>query len=414
LKIIKKLFSSTGLILAATLLLGACGEEATSTSSASTTTAAATIATATTAATTTVAATTANTTSGAVATTSAASSVTSGTDNTVLPAITGTTEVQTDATIRTEVAKQLGIPTLNVKLFTSDEEAAKLGEATDAALTKSGYAFGIPGLAKPLTQNGGTVGLYSRSGSSDILFTAVAIPENTTDVSKNIPGIDPATAQKFADQIKGKKTLLIVMTGPDLLQALIKLGQSSGTATGTAAAAAGATPTVASATIASGTPAAASTTSAATTGTTAAAATSATGTTSAASNVGSLSGAEVIAYTGSTGIVLPDVLKNTLLSGLSTAKNSRLDGFKSSDAPATVKTGLASGYTQSGWTDATASFEGASAALSQLGPDAFFIAYTKDNKVSFVLGLSGATASLLGVSGVEAGGTVYIIGSGER
>jgi hypothetical protein len=316
-----------------------------------------------------------------------------------------------------------------VKLFTSDDDSTKVGDTTDSALTGQGYVFSIPGLAKPLSQNGGTVGLYSKAGSSDILFTTVPIPDNAADVSKNIPGIDQAAAQKFADQIKGKKTLLIVMTGPDLLQALLALGQKSGGTPAalpgspgpTAAGAAIATPTVASTINPGGTTAASTTSNAATTtaasDTTPTAATTAAATTTAAgtdTSVGSVSGADVIAYAGATGITLPDVLKNTLLSGLSAANNAKLEGFKSSDAPAAVKSGLMNSYSQAGWTDATANFTGAQAALDQLGPDAFFVAYTKDNKLSFVLGLSGATASQLGVSGTDASGTVYIIGSGEK
>ena len=396
-KISKKVFSLTGLLVAATLLLGACGEEAATATPGSTNSTAAPSALATTGGTT------------GAATTGA--TVNGIPDATVLPAIPGTTEVKVDSTIGMEVAKQLGVPTLAVKLLTSDDDVTKLGEATDAALTAKGYAFGIPGLAKPLSQNGGTVGLYSKAGSSDILFTAVPIPDNTVDVGKSIPGIDAASAQKFADQIKGKKTLLIVMTGPNLLQALVQLGQSgTGTITGTPGAVTGATPTVASATLPSGTKAAGAATTAAPTS-------SAATTTSAArpaTSVGAVSGTDVIAYAGATGITLPDVLKSTLLSGLSAAKNAKLEGFKSGDAPATVKTGLMNTYSQTGWTDATASFAGASAALNQLGPDSFFFAYTKDNKLSFVLGLSGYTAGLLGVSGTDASGTVYMVGSGEK
>ncbi len=402
-KISKKVFSLTGLLVAATLLLGACGEEVATATPSSTNPTAAPSALATTGGTT------------GAATTGA--TVNGIPDATVLPAIPGTTEVKVDSTIQTEVAKQLGVPTLAVKLLTSDDDVTKLGNATDAALTATGYAFGIPGLAKPLSQNGGTVGLYSKAGSSDILFTAVPIPDNTVDVGKSIPGIDAASAQKFADQIKGKKTLLIVMTGPNLLQALVQLGQSgTGTITGTPGAVTGATPTVASATLPSGTTAARAVTTVGA-ATTAAPTNSGATTTSVAgpaTSVRAVSGTAVIAYAGATGITLPDVLQSTLLSSLSAAKNAKLEGFKSGDAPARVKTGLMNSYNQTGWTDATASFAGASVALNQLGPDSFFFAYTKDNKLSFVLGLSGYTAGLLGVSGADASGTVYMVGSGEK
>lgn len=384
-KISKKFFSFTGLLLAATLVLGACGEDSA--------TATPVPATATTAPTTVASATSA--------------AATSGTDSTPIPAISGTTEVQTDASISAAVATQLGIPTLGVKLFTSNDDATKVGDAADAALTGSGYAFGIPGVAKPVTQNGSTVGLYSKSGSSDILFTAVAVPANTADVGTSIPGLDAASAQKFADQLKGKKTLLVVMTGPGLLQALVKLGSSSSSPTAASGTVAAATPTVAGATLPASTTAASGTAG----GTTAAATTAASGSgTTAATGTAT----DVIAYTNATAITLPDSLQGPLVSGLSQAKNAKLNGFSSSDAPSVVKGGIMNSYTQAGWTDATAVFTGATDALSKLGPDAFFVAYTKDNKISFVLGLSGYTAGLLGVTGADSSGTVYIVGSGEK
>lgn len=372
-KISKRLFSLIGLLLAATLVLGACTDAAQ--------TATPVLPTAT------------------VAPTTVAATA-SGTPTVDIPAITGTTEVQVDSSISAEVAKQLGVPTLAVRLYTSDDDGAVVGDHADAALTAKGYSFGIPNQTKPISQDNGTVGLYSRSGSDDILFTAVPIPANA-DVSGSIPGIDAASAQKFTDQVKGKKTLLVVMTGPSLLQALVALGQSSGAQTASAATVtvAVSTPTVAGTIISS---------------TTAQETTSPGGATTPSVSADTGTASAAVTYTGATSIQLPDVLKSTLLTGLSAAKNATLDGFKSGDAPATVKSGLQSGYTSGGWTDATAAFTGASDALSQIGPDAFFIAYTKDNKLSFVLGMSGATASALGVTGVDANGTVYIVGSGEK
>ncbi len=376
-KISKRSFSLTGLLLAATLVLGACTDAAqTATPVPPTATVAPTAAPATAAATTTSGATTAD-----------------------IPAITGTTEVKVDSSISAEVAKQLGVPTLAVRLYTSDDDGAVVGEHADAALTAKGYSFGIPNQTKPLSQDNGTVGLYSRSGSDDILFLALPIPANA-DVSGSIPGIDAASAQKFTDQVKGKKTLLVVMTGPNLQQALVALGQGSGaqTAAAVTVTVAVSTPTVAgtiiSKTIQDSTP----------TG----------GATTPSANAGAGTGSPPVTYAGASSIQLPDVLKGTLLTGLSAAKNASLEGFKSSDAPAAVKSGLQSGYTTGGWTEATAAFTGASDALAQIGPDSFFIAYTKDNKLSFVLGMSGATATALGVTGVDANGTVYIVGSGEK
>jgi len=381
----KKIFSLTGLLVAVMLVLSACADEAPT-------------------------ATPVPPTPTVAPTTAAATATASGTSTANLPTISGVTELQVDSSISAEVAKQLGVPTLAVKLYTSDDDTAVVGDHADAALTGQGYSFGIPNQTKPISQDNGTVGLYSRSGSDDVLFTAVPVPANA-DVSGSIPGIDAATAQKFTDQVKGKKTLLVVMSGPSLLQALIALGQGSGaqTAAATAGTVAAATPTVAGTPGSeTGTPTGSATTPSASTsaGTGDATATVASGTIPA--------GTAPVSYTGATAIQLPDTLKSTLLSGLSAAKNATLDGYKASDAPATVKTTLQSSYAAGGWTDATAAFTGASDALTQIGPDAFFIAYTRDNKLSFVLGFSGATASALGITGVDANGTVYIIGSGEK
>lgn len=370
------MFSLTGLLLAATLVLGACTDEAQTATPVPST------------------ATVAPTTAAATASTTASSTTTGD-----VPTISGTNEVKVDSSISAEVAKQLGVPTLAVRLYTSDDDTAVVGDHTDAALTAKGYSFGIPNQTKPISQDNGTVGLYSRSGSDDILFTAVPIPANA-DVSGSIPGIDAASAQKFTDQVKGKKTLLVVMTGPSLLQALVALGQGSGAQT----AAAGTVTVAASTPTVAGTPISKTVLAATTTG----------GATTPSVSAGTGTGSAPVTYAGATSIQLPDVLKTTLLSGLSAAKNATLDGFKSGDAPATVKSSLQSGYATGGWTDATAAFTGASDALSQIGPDAFFIAYTKDNKLSFVLGMSGTTATALGVTGVDAKGTVYIVGNGEK
>jgi hypothetical protein len=372
----QKIFSLTGLLVAAMLVLSACADEAPTGTPVPPTP------------------TVAPTTAAATATTSAS-----------LPTISGVTEIQGDSSISAEVAKQLGVPTLTVKLYTSDDDAAVVGDHADTALTGQGYSFGIPNQTKPVSQDNGTVGLYSRSGSDDVLFTAIPVPANA-DVSGSIPGIDAATAQKFTDQVKGKKTLLVVMSGPSLLQALIALGQGSSAQTAaatTGGTVAAATPTVAGTALA-GTPTNGATTPTAGTGN--ATATVASGTLPA--------GTAPVSYTGATIVQLPNTLKSTLLSGLSAAKNATLDGYRASDPTATVKNTLQSSYAAGGWTDATAAFTGASDALTQIGPDAFFIAYTKDNKLSFVLGFSGATASALGITGVDANGTVYIIGTGEK
>jgi hypothetical protein len=168
-----------------------------------------------------------------------------------LPAIPGTTEIALDPAIRTEIVKQLPTQLKDAafKLFVSDDASDKVAGGADTALTGAGYKFGIPGQTKPVEQSGTYAGLYTKTGSPDLLFAITAVPTDTTQLNNlNIPGITAADAQKFLDQVKGHKTLVIVIGAPNLLQSLTQLATATSGATPAAATPAAATPVATTAT----------------------------------------------------------------------------------------------------------------------------------------------------------------------
>ncbi len=222
-------------------LLAACGDPTATTVPA--TTAAPTTAAATTAATTAAAITTAATTVAATtaATTVAATTVatTAAAASGTFPAISGVKEVVMDAAIQAEIAKQFpaSLKNANIKYYTSDNDYDKAASDVDAALTGAGYKFAIPGQSKPAKQGEQYVGLYTKTGAEDLLIGTLPVPANLDQVggSSTLPGLSGDALKKFADQMKGKKSLVFVLSAPNLLQTLFELGQSNGNPTTSAA-----------------------------------------------------------------------------------------------------------------------------------------------------------------------------------
>jgi len=142
--------------------------------------------------------------------------------STTIPIISGATEVTLDAAFSTELAKQ--IPGLNnpiIKLYVSNDDAQKLADNADLAFTGAGYKFGLPGMTKPT--------FYVKTGSVDILLETGTVPADAGDFSKalNIPNMTTEETKKLTDQIKGKKSMLIIIAAPDLLESMMAAASSS-------------------------------------------------------------------------------------------------------------------------------------------------------------------------------------------
>ena len=244
----------TVMLLFMILLLGACGENATTTNVASsttsnsastaantsstalTTTAVPTASSTTTngAATTTVAATTTSgvtttsgtsTTSSAVTTVAATAGAISSTSTLSLPAIQNATEINLSSDSSQQILKAVQLPAsltnATIKIYASDDAPATLATNADKAFTNAGYSFAIPGQFKPLEQQGNIIGIYTKSGALDLL-TVITDPSVAFASGTAAPG-----TEDVVNQLKNRKSALIVVGASGMIQAITS-GQSSG------------------------------------------------------------------------------------------------------------------------------------------------------------------------------------------
>ncbi len=145
-----------------------------------------------------------------------------------LPALTGATELTLDKTITAALEKQLsasglGLASLDLRLYASDDPVETLTANADSSLTKAGFKFGLPGQTKPLKQGEQFGGFYNGPGGVDVIFTA--LPISAVDTSLNLanppPGVDKAAAERLREQLKSKKSVVVVLAGPELLAKLL-------------------------------------------------------------------------------------------------------------------------------------------------------------------------------------------------
>jgi hypothetical protein len=268
----------TGLLVAffmlLSLALAACGDSPTSTSAPATTTAAATTvaattaapattaAVATTAAATTVAATTAAPTTAAsttrAATTAASTTAATSGGSFTLPNVEGATELNLPSSVTQGLTQQFPqIKNPTVKVYASADAPKTVADKVDVALLGAGYKFGLPGQAGPMQQSGQYLGLYTgKTGALDALTIVIDIA-GTAGGTASLPGVSTADAKILQDTLKDKKSMLVVVAAPDLLNALVSIGTSTTPGAATTTRAAGTT--AATTTRAAGTTAAATT-----------------------------------------------------------------------------------------------------------------------------------------------------------
>ncbi len=155
------------------------------------------------------------------------------------PLVNGITQVEVSPEVAALFTKSLaGGANANVQVYVSDVDADKLAADVDANVVGTGYKFAAPGQNKPFSVSGTVVGYYTKSGSPDIVFALTPV---TADFEKSLPssGAAPAGLQKFVDAVKGKKNLLTVFSGTNLVQNIFA-AVSGGTTTAAATTAAGA------------------------------------------------------------------------------------------------------------------------------------------------------------------------------
>ncbi len=146
-----------------------------------------------------------------------------------LPTIPGLTEVPISAAFKASIVQQFKMSNADVKVYTSETDAEAVGTSFDSALTAQGYAFSLPGQAKPVAQGGASFGIYSKAGN-DIFFAASPVPANVADspASSPIPGVSPDEIKQIGNQLKGHKSFAITLSGQGLMMALAGAMMSSG------------------------------------------------------------------------------------------------------------------------------------------------------------------------------------------
>jgi cytochrome c551/c552 len=208
------------------------------------TTAAATTAAATTAAATTAAATTAAPATTAAATTAAATTTAATSTGFALPPTPSITEVTLPASIGQAFSKQLGAAASSaaLKFYVSNETSRTLATTLNTAVTGSGYRALLPNGFQD--QNGTLGGVYTKTSSPDVVVILVDVPANSQEITKGLT-VSQQDADAFVKQVAGRKTLVVVLSGNNLISAL-------GAATTTAAATTRAATTAAATTAAGG------------------------------------------------------------------------------------------------------------------------------------------------------------------
>jgi len=135
-------------------------------------------------------------------------------------------EITLDPALQAALTKAApGVADLKIQMFVSDDEPKHLATKTEADVTKAGYKFALPG-ATTLVQSGTAyTGGYTLAGSSDLLFVIGTLSDDPTQLAKNLkdfdlPGMDQIDQTKFLAQVKGHKSLILLMTGTGLGAAL--------------------------------------------------------------------------------------------------------------------------------------------------------------------------------------------------
>ena len=108
---------------------------------------------------------------------------------------------------------------LTLQIYGSDAETPVLGENADTALVKSGYVFHDVrngSASKMIINNNEGAGAYTKAGGPDLILYAREATALTGGGTP--PGVDAAQYQKLIDQLKNKKSVLIVLSGQNLFQ----------------------------------------------------------------------------------------------------------------------------------------------------------------------------------------------------
>ena len=136
-----------------------------------------------------------------------------------LPTLVNATEVKvnTEFAAATLATFTGSIPGARLTLYASDQDPDTFAADTNNAFVQAGWQFAVPGLTKPGNQGNSIVGLYAKSQQPDALISVGALPQDQPSlIAGLVPNLSEATIQQFVAQVRGKKSLLLVVTAPGL------------------------------------------------------------------------------------------------------------------------------------------------------------------------------------------------------
>jgi hypothetical protein len=139
-----------------------------------------------------------------------------------LPKFSGLDEVKVESSLSNALTKAINIPDAATQLYSTNDDTAKIAGNMNTALTGAGYKFSMPNLTAPQVTGDSAVGLYSKDGK-DVMFSVVKLPEDISTITKSgMDGVSEDAKKKFAEQFKGKKYMVMVVSGAGLLDKLMK------------------------------------------------------------------------------------------------------------------------------------------------------------------------------------------------
>lgn len=129
--------------------------------------------------------------------------------------------------------------------------------------------------------------------------------------------------------------------------------------------------------------------------------------------------AEVPKYAGATALTVPATIQTQFSNAFSSDakfRNSKVEAYKSADAPDKIKTGLVDAFSKEGWQDILndvrkSGGEEAIKTFESMG--GFIISYAKGNKGAVAMSFPGAAAGPLGFTDVGANDTIFLVVSGN-
>jgi hypothetical protein len=155
--------------------------------------------------------------------------------------VPGAKEATLDPAIVNAVAQQTqGLKDLKLKFYISDTDPEKLVNDYNSALTAAGYVAAFP-FSK---QGDGYNAVYGKAGGVDAIISVQPVPGDEQQLAKNanLPGVSDTAMKTLLDQVKGHKSIVFVISAPDLLKTLFQTAAATVSANTPAATTPAATP----------------------------------------------------------------------------------------------------------------------------------------------------------------------------